>query len=65
MLHDITIKMVETKKYSVTLIEAANYKYYVRFEDLNTESVVWTAPITDLSIASYLFDKKLSDLNIH
>ncbi len=65
MNHDMVIKMIETSKYNVKLIEGTDSKYYVRYEDLYTEKVTWTQPISDYNAASYLFDLRLNDLSKH
>lgn len=60
-----TIKQVETKKYSISLIQASNDLYYVVYKYKTTGESHASEALRDYGIASYLFDLKISDLETH
>lgn len=58
-----TIKAIETKKYSVSLVQLPTNDYRILFEHLGTTTV--TGRVTDFNLALQLFDETLVQVQGH
>lgn len=58
------IKSVNTKRYHLLLLQDANGRYHIRYDDKKKDEVKF-AVYTDFALANYFFDIKLQELEGH